>query len=55
MTTVSIHEAKAHLSALIAQVEDRHERVIIATAQMQKLAVVTSDERFRAYGVETLV
>ncbi len=29
MTTVSIHEAKSHLSALIAQVEDRHEHVII--------------------------
>jgi len=30
MTTVSIHEAKSHLSALIAQVEDRHEHVIIS-------------------------
>ena len=29
MTTVSIHEAKTHLSALIAQVEDRHEHVVI--------------------------
>ena len=29
MTTVSIHEAKSHFSALVAQVEDRHERVII--------------------------
>ncbi len=29
MTTVSIHEAKTHLSALIAQVEDRREHVII--------------------------
>lgn len=29
MTTVSIHEAKTHLSALIAQVEDRHQQVVI--------------------------
>ena len=29
MTTVSIHEAKSHFSALVAQVEDRHEHVII--------------------------
>jgi prevent-host-death family protein len=29
MTTVSIHEAKSHFSALIAQVQDRHEHVII--------------------------
>lgn len=29
MTSVSIHEAKAHLSSLIARVEDRHEQVII--------------------------
>ena len=29
MTAVSIHEAKAHLSALIARVEDRHEHIII--------------------------
>lgn len=29
MTTVSIHEAKARLSALIAGVEDRQERVLI--------------------------
>lgn len=29
MTTVSIHEAKTHLSELIARVEDRNEQVII--------------------------
>lgn len=43
MTTVSIHEAKSHLSALIAQVEDRHERVIIcrygrAVAELSPIA-----------------
>lgn len=29
MTTLSIHEAKATFSSLIARVEDRHEHVII--------------------------
>ncbi|MBN1672590.1 MAG: type II toxin-antitoxin system Phd/YefM family antitoxin [Kiritimatiellae bacterium] len=29
MTTVNIHEAKAHLSALIARVEDHQEHIVI--------------------------
>ena len=29
MSTVSVHEAKAHLSALLAKVEDRGERIVI--------------------------
>ena len=29
MTTVTVHEAKTHLSALIADVQDRNERIII--------------------------
>ncbi len=29
MTTVNIYEAKTHLSALIARVEDRNEHVVI--------------------------
>lgn len=43
MTSVSIHEAKAHLSSLIARVEDRHEQVIIcrygrAVARLQPIS-----------------
>ncbi len=30
MSTVSIHDAKAHLSALIARVSEKNERVIIS-------------------------
>ena len=30
MKAVSIHEAKAHFSALVARVEDRRERVVIS-------------------------
>jgi prevent-host-death family protein len=29
MTTVSVHEAKTHLSALMARVEDRNEHIVI--------------------------
>lgn len=29
MKTISVHEAKTHLSALLARVEDRHERITI--------------------------
>ena len=29
MTTVSVHEAKTHLSELMARVEDRQERIVI--------------------------
>lgn len=42
MTTVSIHEAKTHLSSLVARVEDRHEHIIIcryghAVAELQPI------------------
>lgn len=35
--------------------DDPCDRFIIATAKLKNMAVVTSDERFAAYGVETLI
>ncbi len=53
LTDLSV-EVLMHANTLPWHHRDPADRFIIATAQMENLAVVTSDERFREYGVETL-
>jgi len=44
-----------HANTLPWHHRDPADRFIIATAQMEDLAVVTGDGRFKDYGVETLI
>lgn len=53
LTDLSI-EVLMHANTLPWHHRDPADRFIIATAQMENLTVVTSDERFKDYGVETL-
>jgi len=53
LTSLSV-EVLMHANTLPWHHRDPADRFIIATAQMENLTVVTSDERFKDYGVETL-
>ena len=54
LTDLSV-EVLMHANMLPWHHRDPADRFIIATAQMEDLAVVTGDGRFKDYGVETLV
>ena len=53
LTDLSV-EVLIHANTLPWHHRDPADRFIIATAQMENLTVVTSDGRFKDYGVETL-
>jgi PIN domain nuclease of toxin-antitoxin system len=54
LTDLSV-EVLTRANALPWHHRDPADRFIIATAKMENLAVVTGDQHFQAYGVETLV
>lgn len=54
LTDLSV-EVLMHANTLPWHHRDPADRFIIATAQKQSLAIVTGDERYKAYGVETLI
>ena len=53
LTALSV-EVLMQANALPWHHRDPADRFIIATAQMEDLTVITSDERFKDYGVKTL-
>lgn len=54
LTDLSV-DVLMHTNTLPWHHRDPADRFIIATAQMEDLVVVTSDKRFKDYGIETLI
>lgn len=50
-----LHGHATHVARLPLHHRDPFDRMLIAQAQLEGLAVMTSDPRFASYGVETIL